>query len=272
VRWGVGAGLVAGTLLASPVARADKPFVDRPLTLPVLHVSVDAGIGFGQYQAVGIDAAGNATLGGPTVGGGASLEAAVGLPFVGELGARIGYRFDAGGAAAQADHYARLFDPIVNEPGEDAWTDPELYLRGTLVDVDVVQIGLETRVILPTAQGTNLAITPGIPFRFHVPAYVRVDTGVYFPVAPFDQDAGFVIQIPAQLFVQVGDAFFGPLTGFRYAGAGDGPNPAITAGVGGGYTLGGVLDLKAQIYTDLVNDPGWANHIGGGVGAGLRVP
>jgi hypothetical protein len=248
------------------------PFVDRPLTLPVLHVSADAGVSFGQYPLVTFDMNGNPTVTGHGVGAGASLEGAIGLPFVGELGARLGYRFDANAAAAQVDSYARLFDPIINEPGEDAWTDPEIYLRGTLVDVQVVQIGLETRVSIPTAQGSNLAVTPGIPFRFHVPGFARIDTGIYFPVAPFDQDPGFVIQIPAQLFFQVGDAFFGPLTGFRYAGNSDGPNPAITAGVGGGYTLAGFLDLKAQIYTDLVNDPGWANHIGGGLGVGLRVP
>jgi hypothetical protein len=267
-----GVGCVAAGLLASSLARADVPFVDRPLTLPVLHVSADAGIGFGQYQVVTIDAAGNTSTSGQQIGFGASFEAAVGLPFIGELGARIGDRFNDLAAYAQADHYARLFDPIVNEPGEDQMTDPEIYLRGTLVDVQVVQIGLETRVVIPTAQGSNLAFTPGIPFRFHVPGLARIDTGVYFPVAPFDQDAGFAIQIPAQLFFQVGDAFFGPLTGFRYFGASDGPNPAITAGVGGGYTLLGIVDLKAQIYTDLVNDPSWANHIGGGLGVGLRVP
>ncbi len=269
---GVAVGCVFAAVLAPCQALADKPFVDRPLTLPVLHVSADAGVGFGQYQPVTIDGAGNEAVGSWKVGAGSSLEAAVGLPFVGELGARVGYRFDANGEGAQADHFARLFDPIVNEPGLDPWTDPELYLRGTLVDVQAVQIGLETRVILPTAQGSNLAVTPGIPLRVHIPGLLRVDTGVYFPVAPFDQDAGFLIQVPAQLFFQVGDAFFGPLTGVRYAGSSDGPNPAITAGVGGGYTLWGLLDLKAQVYTDLLNDASWPNHIGGGVGVGLRIP
>jgi hypothetical protein len=267
-------GLLAAGLFASPRVRAAEPFVDRALTLPVLHVSADAGIGFGQYSELlyGPLPSSPPTSSGQKIGWGASYEAAIGLPFIGELGARIGDRFNAGGATAQADHYARLFDPIVNEPGEDPWTNPEFYLRGTLVDVQVVQVGLETRVIVPTATGSNFAVTPGIPVRVHVPGLARIDTGVYFPIAPFDQNAGFVIHVPAQLFFQVHDAFVGPLTGFRYEGSTDGPNPEITAGVGGGYTLWGILDVKAQVYTDLVNDPSWANHIGGGVGVGLRTP
>lgn len=272
MRSATAAGCLAACWFVARAVRADAPFVDRPLTLPVLHVAADAGLSVGQNPQVTFDALGNPSVSGYRWGAGGSLEAAVGLPLVGEIGARIGYRFDDEAIAGQVDRYARLFDPIVNEPGEDTWTNPEFYLRGTLVDIEVLQVGLETRLIFPTAQGSNVAFTPGIPVRVHIPGFVRIDTGAYFPVAPFDQDASFAIQIPAQLFFQAGAAFFGPLTGLRYEGSTDAPNPAITAGVGGGYTVLGFLDIKAQIYTDLVNDPSWANHIGGGVGVGLRVP
>jgi hypothetical protein len=248
-------------------AAAEKPFVDHPLTLAILHMSADAGIGFGQYE--GIDSAGHST--GNRVGWGANLEAAIGLPFLGEFGARFGYRFNDTGSFAQADHFARLFDPVVNEPGTDAFANPELYLRGTLFDLQVVQVGLETRVIIPAAQGSYFAVTPGVPVRIHVPKVARIDTGLYLPIS-FEPDTGYSIQVPAQLFFQVNDAFFGPLTGLRYTHHGGDPQPEIVAGVGGGYTLSEVLDLKVQVYTSQINDVNWSKHIGGGLGAGLRLP
>jgi hypothetical protein len=199
------------------------------------------------------------------------VEAGVGLPFFGELRARVGYRFDGIAIGAQADHFARLFDPVVNEPGTDPWTNPELTLRGTLFDLRVVELGLETRAVLPFAAGSTFAFTPGVPLRVHVPGLLRVDAGLYFPVAPFDGGATFVLELPVQAFFQLGDAFLGPLTGLRYVDGAPAPNPAIVAGVGGGYTLAGMIDLKAQVYSEAVGDPAWSNHIGGGLGVGLRL-
>jgi hypothetical protein len=269
--FGTGAASVA--ILCARPAAADVPFVDRPVTLPPLHVSADVGIAFGQWDDIEPDPNDpQATIDrGNKVGFGSSLEAAVGLPFVGELAVRVGYRFDTVGAYAQADHYARLFDPVVNEPGTDAFTNPEIALRGTLFALPIVEVALETRAIVPTASGSDFALTAGAPVRVHVRSFARIDTGIYLPVA-LTSPATFAVQVPAQLFFQVGDSFFGPLTGLLYVQNGADPNPQIVAGVGGGHTLGGILDLKAQVYTDQVNDVNWAKHVGGGIGVGLRVP
>jgi len=275
---GLASAAAAATLVAIPAA-ADVPFVDRPLTLSPLHVSADMGVGFGQWEDIEPDP--NNLQGtvdrGNKVGFGSSLEAAVGLPFVGEFGARVGYRFDQIGANAQADHFGRLFDPVVNEPGNDAFTNPELFLRGTLFALPVVEVALETRAIIPAASGSDFALTPGAAVRVHIPTFARIDTGIYIPVAfTSDPNTGslapsFEVQIPAQLFFQLGDSFVGPLTGLLFIQNGGDPNPEIVAGVGGGHTFGGILDLKAQLYTSQVNDVTWAKHIGGGLGVGLRL-
>jgi hypothetical protein len=272
--------IAGGALLFASIpapAAADKPFVDRPLTLQPLHFSADAGLGVAQFEAFGVDPANpmNTVSLGNKVGAGLNLEAAIGLPFLGEFGARVGYRFDTIAAAAQADHFGRLFDPIVNDPGLDSFTNPELYLRGTVFDLEVVQLGLETRAIIPTAAGTDFGLTPGVPVRIHIPTLARIDSGIYLPLAfsqaPNGQNPTFAIEVPVQLFFQVEGAFFGPLTGLTWNSDGSSPDPVIMAGVGGGYTLA-PFDFKAQIYTSELNADSWAKHIGGGIGVGLRVP
>ena len=285
---GAAAGVVA--LLAGPSAEAAGPFVDAPLTLPPLHFSADAGLGFGTYQNYGINPS-DPTLppvlqGGTQVGWGMNLEGAVGLPFVGELGLRIGYRFGPqntasedttvpAGALANADHFGRLFDPVSSEPGVSAFANPEVRLRGSLFDLHVVQMGLETRVIIPTGDGAVFAVTPGIPVRIHIPGFMRIDTGLYLPVA-FFPTTSYSLDIPAQAFFRVGDAFFGPMTGVRYNVFNDPQQPNtvdIPLGIAAGYTLGGQIDLKVQLRTERINDANWASqYLGGGFGVGLRLP
>jgi hypothetical protein len=276
------AGLTLTLTLAND-ARAAGPFVDAPLTLPPLKFSADAGIGFGTFQPYTSDPnnpSAAPVAEGSRVGWGTSLEAAVGLPFVGELGLRVGARFGSDGVAAGtglgADHFARLFDPIVTEPGGDSFANPEAHLRGTLFDLKVLELGLETRFVLPTANGAVFAMTPGIPLRVHVPGFLRVDTGIWVPIA-FASSVGYTVEVPAQAFFQVGDAFFGPVTGVRY----NVPNQPgadntvdVPVGLAAGYSFfGGRLDLKAQLRTERINDAAWASqYLGGGLGAGLRLP
>lgn len=262
-------------------ARADEPFVDRALTLPPLHFSADAGLGFGQGPS-GLP--GGVT--GPTpapsdtpvkLGWGSNLEAAVGLPFLGEVGVRVGVRFGDDGINAGwgvgADHFGRLFDPILEEPGNAAVTNPEVRLRGTWLNLKVVELGFETRFIIPTADRSDFELVPGVPLRIHIPGLARIDTGVWVPV---DFSSGsYSIDIPAQLFIQAGQAFFGPITGLRFNHPGGDVGESTTdipAGIGGGYTLGGVLDLKVQVRTERINDVSWTKYIGGGLGVGLRLP
>lgn len=275
----------AVALLSGRGARAEGPFVDAPLTLAPLHFAGDVGIGFGTFQSLTIEPSGTPVLGATQVGWGTSLEAAVGLPFVGELGIRVGYRFgDSGveaGSGAGADHYGRLFDPIISQPGASSFANPEIRLRGRLFDLEVVQMGLETRLIIPTdstqIDGQNVstfAITPGVPVRVHALGFLRVDTGLYLPLS-FHTSTSFSLDIPAQAFFQVGDAFFGPVTGIRYNAPGGGVDSSvdIPLGIAGGYTLGGRVDLKVQLRTERINDASWASQfLGGGFGVGLRLP
>jgi hypothetical protein len=279
--------LAAATLAAvtlAPDARAAGPFVDAPLTLPPLKFSADAGLGFGTFQNYALDpnnpSAPPVLQGGTQVGWGTSLEASVGLPVVGELGLRIGARFGSDGVLAGsgvgADHFGRLFDPVVTEAGGDSFANPEAHLRGTLFDLKVLELGLETRFIIPTATNSVFAMTPGLPLRVHVPGFLRVDTGIWVPIA-FTPAVGYSVDVPAQAFFQAGDAFFGPVAGVRY----NVPNQPgadntvdVPLGLAGGYSfLEGRLDLKAQIRTERINDAAWASqHLGGGVGMGLRLP
>jgi hypothetical protein len=289
-------GFLAGTasgalaLVIGRGAMAAGPFVDAPLTLPPLHFSADVGVGFGTFQNYGPSPSNPdnppVLLGGTQLGWGTNLEAAVGLPVVGEVGLRIGYRFGSAisgneettvpaGALANADHFARLFDPISSEPGLSSFANPEIRLRDTLFNLKAVEIGLETRVIIPTGDGSVFAVTPGIPLRIHLQNFLRIDTGLYLPIA-FFSDASYSLDIPVQAFFQWGDAFVGPMTGIRYNVL-DLPGAANTVdiplGIGGGYTLGRWIDLKAQIRVERINDANWASQfLGGAVGAGLRLP
>ena len=282
------ASVVAAAIGAEADARAAGPFVDAPLTLPPLHFSADVGVGFGTFQNFGYSNPNDLSsplvvVGGTRVGWGTNVEAAVGLPYVGELGVRIGYRFGTDGVAADADHFGRLFDPIVSEPGASSFANPEIRLRGTLFSLETIELGLESRFIVPTDSSTTgdgqrisfFTITPGVPVRIHVKGFLRIDTGAWLPLS-FNSSTSYSLDIPAQAFFQFGEAFFGPLTGIRYNAPGGGVDSSvdIPLGIGAGYTfLGGRLDLKVQVRTDRLNDANWASeHLGGGLGVGMRLP
>ena len=264
----------AALLLATGEARAAKPWIERPLSLETLHAQIQAGVGFGQYT----------DLSGQKFGTGSNLEAGIGLPFFGELSVRTGYRFGLPGRAAQADYYARLFDHETANMGGDAWSNPEIRLRGSIVDLEVAGVGLETRFVVPLADGSNFSIAPGLPVVFRIPKLARIDTGIFVPIA-FNDQTQYTISIPAQLWFQVDDFFFGPMTGIRYnriatltfdtTGAQHSSTTTrtdIPLGLGAGYTVGGMLDIKAQLYMLRINDSDWSKTIGGGVGVGVLLP
>jgi hypothetical protein len=277
-----GWGLVVATLTASGAASAeDRSWVDRPLTLDVFHASFGLGMGVGQFQTVGVDPTTMSPTGtGQKLGAGALFDAAVGLPFFGELGARIGYRF--GEPLAQGDSFARLYDHEApyggntagNAFGASAWSNPELRLRGTLFDAGVVQMSLETRLIAPIVDTTpDFSVSPGAGVRVHVPHLLRVDTGVFAIYAP-DQNTNVVLSIPVQVWFQVEDAFFGPMTGFRYDFSANGaPNRTeIPGGLGGGYTFGKVLDVMGQVYAYNLDSTTWTQTLGAGIAVQLLAP
>lgn len=260
----VAAGAVF-TLLAAE-ASADK-WVDRPVTLKMLNVSADAGFGIAQQT----------TLTGQKFGYGANLEAAVGLPLGLEVGVRTGFRFNDEGKASRADFAGRLFDPEgAYNLGTQMMANPELRVRKDFfLDMKVLQLATELRVFLPIDGATALGGQIGVPARLHIPAIMRVDTGVF---VPYVINRGAVpdywaISVPVQVFFQVADFFFGPMTGFRFNHQGDVlPDDRkldISAGLGAGYTVG-PMDIKAQVYTSRVNDSNWSKFIAGGVGVGLK--
>ena len=173
-----------------------------------------------------------------------------------------------------ADHFARLFDPVVERAGRLAVTNPELRLRGTLLNLKIVELGLETRVIIPTDSGSDFELVTGCA-RPDPPARIRPHRHRRVAADRIQRaTASFTIDIPAQLFFQAGQAFFGPMTGVRFNDPGGGTDSTtdVPAGIGGGYTLGGVLDLKVQVRTERINDVRWTDYIGGGLGVGLRLP
>lgn len=264
----------AALLFATGEARAEKPWIERPLSLETLHAQIQAGVGFGQYTDPS----------GQKFGTGSNLEAGIGLPFFGELSVRTGYRFGVPGRAAQADYYARLFDHETANMGNDAWANPEVRLRGSIVDLEVAGVGLETRLVVPLADGSNFSIAPGLPVVFRIPKLARIDTGIFVPIA-FNDQTEYTISVPAQLWFQVDDFFFGPMTGIRYnrittvsvdlSGARTNSSTTrtdIPFGLGAGYTVGGMLDIKAQLYMLRINDSEWSKTIGGGLGVGVLLP
>jgi hypothetical protein len=274
--------LVLATLTASGVAAAeDRSWVDRPITLDPLHASFGVGLGVGQYQNVTVDPTtmvpSNA---GQKFGTGALFDAAVGLPFLGELGARIGYRF--GAPLAQGDSFARLYDHEApfgqntsgNAFGGAAFSNPEFRLRGTLFDAHVVQMTLETRLIAPIVDtNPDFSISPGAGIRVHVPHFMRIDTGIFAIYAP-DQNTNVVLSVPVQVWFQVEDAFFGPMSGFRYDFSANGaPNRTeIPGGLGGGYTFGKMLDVMGQVYAYNLDSTSWSQSVGAGIAVQLLVP
>jgi hypothetical protein len=108
---------------------AKNPWVERPLTLKEFHAEFNAGIGVGSGPS--------ANNGPQQLGAGSSFEGAVGLPFLGEIGVRSGYRFNNAGIAAGqgigADYYGRLFDHETSNVGGDPFANPEIRLRGNLI-------------------------------------------------------------------------------------------------------------------------------------------
>jgi hypothetical protein len=251
--------------------------------VPLFHFSADASLGFGQYTelAVPADPTQPIVSSGQKFGVGSNLEAAVGLPLGFEFGLRTGVRFGDAAINSAADTYGRLFDKESFDLGGDSLANPELRLRSAMFDLKVVEIGSEIRAAVPTATHafddpnaphSSFGLEGGIPVRIHIPGIARIDTGFFLP-AVFASDTTVAFDIPGQLWIQVNDLFVGPMVGFHYTQITNEPDEKdVLAGIGGGYTFLGFLDVKAQLYTPRINDSNWSKLLGGGLGVGLNVP
>jgi hypothetical protein len=148
-------------------------------------------------------------------------------------------------------------------------------------DAVIVALAYELRGVVPIADGTSFGLQPGLPVRFRIPSIARIDTGLFVPIT-FSKDVAYSFSVPAALYFQVKDFFFGPMTGFRWDHFAIPATPLtqsttkeqadITAGLAAGYTFDWLVDLKAQVYTLRINDSSWSNLIGAGVGVGLLLP
>jgi hypothetical protein len=287
----LGAFCVAAGLLGSAGDAHADPFVERRQVLRMFNARFEAGGGLGQYQSpLQPDVRGGGT--------GASLSGAVGLPLLGELGARFGFRGGGDGRLARADYFARPFDTETYGTRFDATANPEISLRSHLVDLRVLELVFETRYYIPIEEGARFGFMPAIPVSIHL-SRVRIDSGVYVPLV-FRDPFGAAWSVPAHVWVQVNDDFYvGVLSGVRHRFAGPvypelSPVNARTAtpvpppgassllpedyeqvdipfGFGAGYSLTSFLDVKAQLLSTRVNGDKLGRNLGFGLGVELRL-
>jgi hypothetical protein len=247
-------GASAALVVLAPVAQAAPPWVDRSITLPKHDIAFDFGLGIAH-------AAG-------TLGPGINLEGAGGITHGLELGFRTGFRFGDAGQAGRADRYGRPFDTeTYGDGGGAVLSNPEVRVRGAVVQGDVAEIALEGRAYTPFTDGFGVMF--GVPMAFHLGRSVRFDTGVYVPVLFHNPTEAFV-SLPFHLWIQATDKLWlGPLLGVRFHSNAGG---RVTAplGFGLGYQIARAFDFKTWLlFQDVAN--GAARDWGFGAGIEVRI-
>jgi hypothetical protein len=261
------ASFLGALALASP-AEAAPPWVDRGITLPRFGLSLDAGLGIAHFSVP--DPAAHS----PT-GAGLNLEGAFGITSNLEIGLRTGVRLGDDAKFLQADRYGRLFDTETYGTGVDTFANPEFHIRGRLINVHILELGLEGRAYLPFETGTRFGVMFGVPVALHFGGTVRLDTGVYVPVI-FYNNTATVVSIPGRLWIQATDRFWlGPITAIHiYSGPPLVPfsrNDAdVLIGFGLGYQISRFADFKTQLIFPRINGDAAARLFGFGVGIGLN--
>jgi hypothetical protein len=241
------------TLAAAPAARAAAPWVDRSITLPHRDWAFDFGLGIGHVPN--------------SLGPGFNVEGAYGVTRAVQLGLRTGFRFNDPARLGSADVYGRPFDTETYGTGLDVVANPEFYVRGALIRGEVVELGLEGRIMSPFSLGLGLMF--GVPLAFHFGRVARLDTGVYVPVLFYDPTQSLV-SFPAHLWLQLTDRFWlGPMTGVRVTTT-RGSRTEVPLGFGLGYSVLRSLDFKAEaLFQDVAN--GSAQYWGFGGGLQVRI-
>jgi hypothetical protein len=181
-----------------------------------------------------------------------------------QLGLRTGIRSGPRARSENADIYGRPFDTETYGTGVETIANPEFYVRGGLIEGDVLELGLEGRVMSPFSQGLGLMF--GIPLALHIGRVARLDTGVYLPFLFYDPTQS-LISFPFHLWLQLSPRFWlGPMVGIRVHTSNNAPTE-IPIGFGLGYSASRSLDFKAQFLFPDANGPTdrW------GVGAGIEV-
>ena len=257
----------ASALTLAATANAASEWVDRGLTMRQFGVAVDAGLGIAHSPGVGVSA------------GGVNLDGAFGILDNFEVGLRFGVRIgDHDAKSLQADQYGRLFDLQTYGTGGDLFANPELRLTGRVLDLSVIEVGIEGRTYLPIEDGTRFSFLLGAPVRLHFLRILRIDTGLYVPVSFFAAEGGtsnaVSVNIPAEFWFQATrDFFVGPLTEVRLNNS-DGAlstdhGAGLLLGVGLGYQISRFADFKASfLFPRLIGATG--PDFAAGIGVGLH--
>jgi hypothetical protein len=274
------ATLVLGAaILLSPPAFGDAPrWVDRHVVPNVpLAGSFDLGFGVASRDTYG-------PRGERSAGLGFNLEGAVSLARRIELGLRIGLRTPVDGRDApnydHPDAFARPFDgntlyDLSN--GGDTIANPELRVRGKLVETRAFELALEGRGFLPTGAGTRFTTLLSAPMQAHTGLF-RADINPGLVVGFYDPAWGgtrFIFSMPVNLWFQVTPkVWLGPLTGFRIYDHGY-DNVSydrrssfdLIFGFGLGVSVTPFLDIKTQLLFPRINTG--ADWFGAGVALGF---
>ena len=258
-------------------ASAAPPWVDRSMTPAQGQWNFDLGLGIGHVSFPPANE--------PDFGAGVNLEMAVGLTDRVELGIRTGLRFgDDFTRGIEGDNYGRLFDRQYFDGGNGVLANPEVRVRWAFLRGQVVEMGLEGRVIIPIEANTTAGLEPGLPLAFHIGGRVRIDTGVFLPIVVGGGPNGLPtvvgISLPLDVWIQVTPRLWlGPMTGFQAAPLNHVDNRAygfvvpyqpsgwVSLGFGLGYQITRTLDFKTMFLFPGLNSDSqlW------GLGAGIQV-
>lgn len=257
--------VAVAALVALPGAALAAPqWVDRPMTLPRLVFAGDVGLGIGHQ---GFGAGSNAGLG-------LNLEGAFGITDRIEVGLRTGLRpGDLGFRSAAGDVYARALWTETFWTGADTLANPEARVRGVLLQTDVVELGLDGRLVLPIERGTRAGVVLGVPLAFHVGRSLRIDTGAYLPIGFYDPVVAG-LSVPGYFWFQINERLWlGPMAAIRFFNRGYllQDDATLLAGFGLGYQFTNWLDLKTQMFWPQINVRDGFEQVGAGVGLQMRV-
>lgn len=275
----VAASVVASVSVTSAASAAPE-WVDRRIVMsgnPVAG-SVDVGMGVGHYQDP------NSPYSATDFG--TNFSAAIGIVSRVDVGVGFGVRtggtltygyagapivYPATAGLTQPDTYARFYEANAVGSflrGASTVSNPELRVRGKIVDIGVFELGVEGRALFPAADGTRFATVAGVPMAVHAGHFFKLDFGVYNTFAFYDRFR-FAFEVPVNVWFQATNRLFlGPLTGFRaYSNFGLDPGFDFALGFGLGVHLARFVDLKTQFVFPRINQG--AEFFGAGIGVGF---
>ena len=163
-----------------------------------------------------------------------------------------------------------MYDRQTFAPGGGTMANPEARVRGELVDLEVIELALEGRVIMPFEPRSHAAIMMGVPLAFHLGSSARIDTGVYIPVLFADPTVA-AFSLPLDVWFQVSPKLWlGPMTGV-VVGTNSTTPTDVSLGFGLGYQVASFVDLKTMVLAPRINHAPTLGEIGLGIGVQIRI-